>query len=184
MCRTTLTTLLMSAVVTLLSGQVRAQQVRPRTAPTVRSARTARGARTAPAARTPGRVAPTTSRPSISSGRSSLGTQSYFGTGGQRLSQRGSFSNLRTPARRPAVSPYLNLLGGNGRSTAFNYFRSVRPENEFRNSYQQLGRSTQGLQRQITEQQRLIQSQASGLSQSGHRTSFLNLGTYFPQTGR
>jgi len=120
----------------------------------------------------------------MSSGRSSFGTQSYFGTGGRRLSQGSSFSNLRTPARRPTVSPYLNLLRGNGRSTAFNYFRGVRPENEFRDADQGLNQSVQRLQGQIIEQQRLLQDQASGLTPSGHQTSFLNLGTYFPQTGR
>jgi len=181
MCKTTtmLTVLLMSATATLYSSPVRAQRT---SSPTARSAPTTRSARTARSAPTARR--PTSGRQSSSGGRSSFGAGSYFGTGGRRLPQSGSFSNLRTPARRPTVSPYLNLLGGNGRSTAFNYFRSVRPENEFRAADQGLNRSVQRLQGQITEQQRLLQNQASGLTSSGHRTSFLNLGTYFPQTGR
>ena len=180
MGKTSLTTLVLSAVVTFSAGQAGAQQ---RRAPTARTGRTAPGAQTSRRAGSFSNV-PVSPRRSSFGGHSSSGTPSYFGTGGRRLSQRGSFSNLRTPSRRPAVSPYLNLLGGNGRSTAFNYFRSVRPENEFRSSYQSLDQSVGGLQRQVNEQQRLIQDQASGLTPTGHQTSFLNLGSYFPQTGR
>lgn len=89
-------------------------------------------------------------------------------------------SRLQAP-RRPTTSPYLNLLrrpGGGG--LGFNYYQRVRPEFEFRNDYQRLNRSLQQLQGQTRQQQQLLQ----GLTTTGHQTSFLNYGSYYPLGSR
>ena len=77
---------------------------------------------------------------------------------------------------RPATSPYLDLLPGNrgGRSFTSQYFRQVRPEFEFRRANARFGRSIQDL----GQQQRTL-NRLSGLSPTGHTTSFLNYRGYF-----
>lgn len=83
---------------------------------------------------------------------------------------------------RPTVSPYLNLLrGGNRRSTAFNYFTLVRPEQDLRRYGSQLNQQVTGLRRDVTSLQAgLLPDGSRPLSTSGHVTSFQNLGGYFP----
>lgn len=83
---------------------------------------------------------------------------------------------------RPVTSPYLNLLRGNGRSTAFNYFRSVRPELEFRRNAASFSRSINSLQQNAANQQQLL-IQGGGLQGTGHAATFQNLGGYFPGLG-
>ena len=78
---------------------------------------------------------------------------------------------------RPALSPYLDLLG-NANSFEFNYFQRVQPRLEFQRAQSQFRRSLQGLQRQVnqpTEQQ----SDYSSLGPTGHSATFLNYGGYF-----
>lgn len=87
---------------------------------------------------------------------------------------------LRPQSRRPVTSPYLNLLDRN-RGIGSNYYRRVRPELEFRQNDARLSRSLNALRRQQLATQVQIRSQLSG---TGHRTSFLNLGGYFPSARR
>ena len=88
------------------------------------------------------------------------------------------------PNRRPFISPYVDLLNSDGAGFTRNYFRRVRPELEFRRNDTRLGRSVQSLQRQVNTQRQQLQSRTSQLSPSGHTTSFLNLGSYFPSGRR
>ena len=94
-------------------------------------------------------------------------------------------SRAPVPAyERPAISPYLNLLD-RSRNFESNYFLRVRPEVQLRQADARLRQSVGGLNRRLDEQQRELQSATSGLTPTGHTTSFLNYGGYFPlQTGR
>ena len=92
------------------------------------------------------------------------------------------YSRPRIPAyNRPAISPYINLLGGTGRSFESEYFTRVRPQLEFRGSYNQLGRGLSSLQGQVQQQGRQIESMKPKIGPTGHSTSFLNYGSYFPK---
>lgn len=64
-------------------------------------------------------------------------------------------------------------------SLEFNYSRRVRPEVEWRQGQSQLRRSVTGLNSRLNEQRREIQSVKSGLTPTGHSTSFLNYGGYY-----
>jgi hypothetical protein len=78
-----------------------------------------------------------------------------------------------SPPNRPAVSPYLNLLRP-GNSPGVNYYGLVRPQMEFRNNIQ-------NLQQQVAENQSSIMGLNNAvLPTTGHATSFLNTGGYFP----
>jgi len=98
-----------------------------------------------------------------------------------QLPNRNSVGQPPAQYRRPTTSPYLNLLDGNN-SDAFNYFRRVRPEVDFRRENARLERSIQDLDRRAfapppqtpTERIRTI-------SPTGHPTSFRSLSTYFPR---
>ena len=88
---------------------------------------------------------------------------------------------------RPTTSPYLNLLNRGNRGfggPALNYYRFVRPEQELRQYSSQLGQQVTSLQQSLTSQG-LLPDGSRALSGTGHATSFLNLGGYFPnsQTG-
>ncbi len=90
-------------------------------------------------------------------------------------------TRFRSPQRRPTTSPYLNLLGGgSGRGLGFDYFRRVRPEQEFRRNDARLRRAFQGVQRDLNQQRRMLQSSRSQLSATGHATFFQNYGSFFP----
>lgn len=82
---------------------------------------------------------------------------------------------------RPTTSPYLNLLQGrNNRSVALDYFRLVKPEQEWR-------RYSSGLNQRLnlvesTLSQDLLPDGSRGtVKRSGHSTTFMNTGSYFPQ---
>lgn len=81
------------------------------------------------------------------------------------------------PNERPVTSPYLQLFQP-GRDPAFQYFREVRPEMEFRRSNAQLRRSIDELNQQIRRQQTAAQP-GMGLGPTGHAATFMNLGGYF-----
>lgn len=83
---------------------------------------------------------------------------------------------------RPTTSPYLNLLqGGNRGNAALNYYRLVRPEQEWRRYDAQLNQQVTGLRRDVNNLQAgLLPDGSRPLSTSGHATSFQNLGSYFP----
>jgi hypothetical protein len=81
------------------------------------------------------------------------------------------------PTSRPAVSPYLNLLRP-GNSAGVNYYGLVKPQVEFRNNIQ-------ALQQQVTNNQTAITDLTNAtLPTTGHSTTFLNTGGYFPGPGR
>jgi hypothetical protein len=85
---------------------------------------------------------------------------------------------------RPTTSPYLNLLNRRNRgggSAALNYYRFVRPEQDLRRYSSQVGQQVTGLQQSLTSQG-LLPDGSRPLSGTGHSTSFLNLGGYFPGT--
>lgn len=75
---------------------------------------------------------------------------------------------------RPAFSPYLNLLRGDG-SAALNYFGMVRPQVDAR-------RALIGLEGQVQSNRQAItglQAGMTGIPGTGHGTTFLNTGGYF-----
>ena len=90
---------------------------------------------------------------------------------------------VRLPGRRPVTSPYLNLLAGNGRSFAFNYFRRVQPEVEFRQADALTSRSLQNLRREV-RQVRRRDEQLLRLGPTGHGAAFMDLSSYFPVLNR
>jgi hypothetical protein len=92
---------------------------------------------------------------------------------------------------RPTTSPYLNLFnrgnqgfGGPALNRALNYYRFVQPEQQLRRYSGQLGQQVTSLEQSLTSQG-LLPDGSRALSGTGHTTSFLNLGGYFPnsQTG-
>lgn len=94
------------------------------------------------------------------------------------LAGAGSAPRIRVPDKGPTTSPYLFLLRPDGAGFAFNYFRRVRPEMEFRRADNRIRQSVEQLDRRITEQ-REAPPAASGLRPTGHGVSFQNLGSYF-----
>ncbi len=89
-------------------------------------------------------------------------------------------SRIGPPPRRPTVSPYLNLLrrpnaGGGG--LGFNYYQRLLPQQRALQADQRL---TSSLSQVRSRQSALQQEIDSGLAPTGHQTSFLNLGGYYP----
>jgi hypothetical protein len=87
---------------------------------------------------------------------------------------------------RPTTSPYLNLLnrrGFGGSSAALNYYRYVRPEQDLRRYSSQLGQQVTGLRQDLVSQG-LLPDGSRPLTGTGHATSFLNTGSYFPGSQR
>lgn len=80
----------------------------------------------------------------------------------------------------PTTSPYLNLIPGSNFSPALNYYRSYKPEREFRRDTQQLNRSVSRLQKEIDVIGVADQKATSLLGTTGHSTTFNNLGNYYP----
>lgn len=91
-----------------------------------------------------------------------------------------------TPSNRPVTSPYLSLSvdAGSIDSAAFQYFRRIRPEMEFRRSNARLGSEIRSVERQLGYQQSMAQSPASALGSTGHPTAFQSFGNFFPSRGR
>jgi hypothetical protein len=83
-----------------------------------------------------------------------------------------------TPSQ-PAVSPYLNLLRS-GSSPGVNYYGLVRPQEEFRNSFQRL---QQDFNTQQTQPSLYGPLDTSGLPPTGHAARFNTQGRYFMTNG-
>lgn len=90
-------------------------------------------------------------------------------------------NNIRPPRATPTVSPYLSLLNRNN-SLAFNYYELYRPQVEFRNAYRQLNQDVSQLNERVTQQETAFQRMQLG--PTGHSTSFMNYGRYYPTMGR
>lgn len=93
-------------------------------------------------------------------------------------------SRIGPPPRQPSVSPYLNLLrrpnnGGGG--LGFNYYQRYLPQRRALEADRTLTNSLNRVQRQQQTLQRQIDT---GLAPTGHQTSFMNLGSYYPQYQR
>jgi len=93
--------------------------------------------------------------------------------------------NIRTPnaggrqLRRnntPSLSPYLNLLPEAAGTIEGQYLLRTVPQQEFTRAQEQTQQALGGLQSEINTQQRQI---TTGLSTTGHRTSFMNLGSFY-----
>jgi hypothetical protein len=80
---------------------------------------------------------------------------------------------------QPAISPYLNLLRS-GNSPGVNYYGLVRPQQEFRSSYQQL---QQDFNSQQTQPAPYGPQDTSGLPPTGHASQFNTQGRYFNTNG-
>ncbi len=91
-------------------------------------------------------------------------------------------------SERPVTSPYLNLLnrGNNNFSDpGLNYYRNVRPEQEWRQGLQKQDKELQSLSQRFSQSQtaasdaQAAKSIRSTLTTTGHPTSFQNSGGYF-----
>jgi hypothetical protein len=79
---------------------------------------------------------------------------------------------------RPTTSPYLSLLQNGFRgSAAFQYYRRILPEQEFRRNEWRQSQSLDELRRRVDRQENELIQRRMGTT--GHATSFLNLGGYF-----
>jgi hypothetical protein len=100
---------------------------------------------------------------------------------GPRAAEAQSGNRFGAPGvQRPTTSPYLNLLQGKNRAQrlALNYQRTVRPEQEWRRYTSGLNNQVGALQNRVD---RAIRPDGSLiLPGTGHTTSFMNTGQYFP----
>jgi hypothetical protein len=81
------------------------------------------------------------------------------------------------PSRKPAVSPYINILR-TGSSPGINYYGIVRPEIAFRNQLFQVEGQQTALGNQISSQQQDL-ARATALPPTGHPSGFMTQGKYF-----
>jgi hypothetical protein len=81
-------------------------------------------------------------------------------------------------SRKPAVSPYINILR-TGSSPAINYYGIVRPEIAFRNSIFQV----EGQQTALANQQQQDLAAFTTLPVTGHQSGFMTQGKYFMSSG-
>lgn len=128
-----------------------------------------------PAARSPfqsGKSTKGTRAPSVSGPASFGGTSS----GPLNLPSRGGRRQLRRNSS-PAISPYLNLDPTFVNSDAGQYFMRTVPQMDANRAQAQTQKGFQGVQSEIGAQQDEFMS---GLTTTGHTTSFKNLGRYFP----
>lgn len=88
------------------------------------------------------------------------------------------------PLERPTISPYLNLLRGAETGTLdYQYYRQFRPFQRIQRQERQFQQSLRGLEQRLDQQQRLIQSSASGLSPTGRRAGFMTHLGFFGNAG-
>ena len=85
------------------------------------------------------------------------------------------------PPRRPTVSPYLSLIGGNSAAAA--YYRQVQPDQRFYATGRELSAVARGLQADIANVQRELRSPpASGLTPTGVPAGFMTHSRFFNRT--
>lgn len=94
------------------------------------------------------------------------------------------------PTPRPPVTPYLDLVAGQGAipGVGYQYYRQFLPQQQFQRGIQQNQRSLQSLNRDLTEQTRTLQSEISGLTPTGQAAgrqaaSFMTHHRYFGLPG-
>ena len=88
-------------------------------------------------------------------------------------------------AERPRISPYIDLVqDDNNRDDAFQYFRRVRPDVEFRKTENKLRQDLNSLSKSVTESQTQTQSVSSMLGTTGHAASFMTHHRYFNNGAR
>ena len=81
---------------------------------------------------------------------------------------------------RSTTSPYLNLLDTRN-SAAFNYYRRLRPEREFRRAEFETEDSIQAINRRLAAPAPTVpQERIRTIGPTGHPTSFRSLSSYFP----
>ncbi|MGC1275008.1 MAG: hypothetical protein WBC44_14985 [Planctomycetaceae bacterium] len=87
-----------------------------------------------------------------------------------------------SPSNRPVTSPYLNLAidDGSFSGPAYQYFRRVRPEVEFRRANARLGNEINDVRRNVGALESMVQSPESALGTTGHSTTFQNYRSFFP----
>lgn len=93
------------------------------------------------------------------------------------------------PMRRPAVSPYLDLLAAQeGRGLGYQYYRQFLPQQQFRQGIIENRQAMRTTARDLIEQDRLMQSEISGLSPTGlgagrQAASYMTHSRYFAVPG-
>jgi hypothetical protein len=104
-----------------------------------------------------------------------------------RCAEAQSSSSFGTPASRqinnPTVSPYLNLTQP-GIDPAIGYQTLVRPENQIRNSLASQSQAIGNLEREFGQSRSAPNRETLPVRRTGHPTTFLSTGTYFPATYR
>lgn len=90
---------------------------------------------------------------------------------------------------QPYTSPYLSLFGPGGAD--YNYFTNAQPQEQFRQSQYNFNRQYSDFQNQVNTDFQKVggQQRQSGpgvtrtIGTTGHPTSFMNTGSYFPSSG-
>jgi hypothetical protein len=91
-----------------------------------------------------------------------------------RPSPRSSRRLRRNPT--PPLSPYLNLIPGAANSFTGQYLLRTQPFEQIQQQEEATYQQLQGIQRRLNVQEQAIRT---GLTPTGKRTSFMNLGGYF-----
>jgi hypothetical protein len=99
--------------------------------------------------------------------------------------QSTSSSNKPAPTQinNPTVSPYL-LLAQPGIDPALGYQTLVRPENQIRKTLANQSDAIGNLQREVGQSQSTSKRDGLPVRRTGHPTTFLSTGTYFPAPRR
>lgn len=73
------------------------------------------------------------------------------------------------PTPRPPVTPYLDLVAGQGAigGVGYQYYRQFLPQQQLRQGIQQNNQALQAANRNLIEQTRTLQSEISGLTPTG-----------------
>jgi hypothetical protein len=106
--------------------------------------------------------------------------------GEEAAAQRPRTRRAVRATERPAISPYLDLLGRDGTDFSARYFLRVRPEVQWRQqaglarrSIESLRRDQLKAQRELLRTQRDLRSLTSLLGGTGHSAGFMTHRKYF-----